>query len=182
MNDQRSARPLAVRDILLASLASALASPILIGLIVYALADEQLIALARDLFNDRPENQALPPNLGPASYLSIMTNFYTTILTVLIFVLSLVSAFAFFFIRTNSIAHVGEKVEEFVPTYFQDGAGAKVLKEKLEEPITERISSSYSKKFNEIRNRLDDFEVAFEQLGVSVTEKLDEVENEARHQ
>jgi len=181
MSGERDMRPLAIWEIALVSAASVSIALVLVALIVFWWIDDKLIS---SLLADAPtsgDNNSPTLTLDQNSYLAIITNFYGTLVTVLIFVLSLMSVFAFVFIRSNTVAHVGEKVEEFVPTYFKDGAGYGVLEAtitKIETPLGEKIREDY----RALYDKVDVIEFALEDAGILINEKLEDRSDEAENQ
>ena len=111
-----------------------------------------------------------------SGYLSIITNFYTTIITILIAVVGVISVFAFIVVRTNAAAQAREEaeqvVEEKVEAVLAGGPIRRDVDDQIEKMINRqlRLTQEGLDKLPEIVERLNRLDVFLEDLGYDVQE------------
>ena len=112
-------------------------------------------------------------NWDSGTYLSVITEFYSTIITVLMGLLGTVAAFAFFAIRGSAFQRAEETIEKEVERYIDTDKAKDIIHRSLE--TIENVE------LDKINLRLDEIEVALEEAEIPINRKLgreDEKETE----
>ena len=96
------------------------------------------------------------------AYISVIASFYETVITIIILLLTIVSAFAYMVVKSNISQHATEEIERLLPEYFERGPGYK--------KVSDEIASS--DKFQQIEINLkdlrEDIQNAFDHCGLDV--------------
>jgi hypothetical protein len=99
-------------------------------------------------------------NWDSENYLSIITEFYSTIITILIGILGVVAAFAFVVIRNSAHQWAEEVAEKAVATYLETG--------KAEPKMLEWFMSSQGIHWQKLENRLATIEIALDEAEILI--------------
>lgn len=81
------------------------------------------------------------------TYLSIITEFYSTVITVLIFLVGVMAAFAYVVIRGSAMQQAEEEIEREVDRYFETG--------KAQERILRGMGEAWKGEVGSIQERLE---------------------------
>ena len=92
------------------------------------------------------------------TYLSTITGFYSTIITLLFALLGVVAGLAFIVIRGSALQQAEESIEREVDRYFETN--------KAEEKIRKGLETVGSVELEKIGQRLEEIEVALEEAGL----------------
>ena len=151
---------------------------ILLALVVFSWRFEPYFVLAKEAIEAsqcRPLSKGVycffDENWDSSTYLAIISNFYTTIITVLIALIGIIGVFAFVVIRANAISHAEEVIEKQVTDAIDNG--------RLKDTVDAAIIKSVRELGMELKKRLDDAELQIEELGGSIGGKLEEPPEES---
>lgn len=150
----------------LAGAAGAFAAMLFVGLLIYWLTDFQFLHQDACGTYNGSTFCVLDDRWDTETYLSTISSFYGTIITVLVGLLAFVAAFAFFAVRASALSHAEEKVSEEVHRYFTD---SKVGDERIR-----TILDELSKVRNQsIANRVDVIETQLSEQGLLTLSDLE---------
>jgi hypothetical protein len=107
-------------------------------------------------------------NWDSETYLAVISGFYTTIITLLIALLSIVGVFAFVVIRANAIGHADEQIKMEVERFVETGQ----MKEIFHEKFSTTVEDMTREHITGTKGRMDAIEAALEEVGISVGGKL----------
>ncbi|MFC4346982.1 hypothetical protein ACFO5Q_03910 [Kordiimonas lipolytica] len=110
------------------------------------------------------------------TYLSVITGFYGTIITILVGLLGVVAAFAFFVIRGDAIRQSEEAIEDEIKRYFSTVAAEKMVSTSLTK-VAESRRTEIEKQMREIHTEIDDLKLALVEAEVLIDGQL-EIEDE----
>lgn len=98
------------------------------------------------------------------TYLSAITDFYSTIITIIIGLLGVVAAFSYLTIRSSTLQKTEEATEQEVRRYFETI--------KAEEQLYRASQRAKDSQVNEINVRLEEIEVALYEAGILIDGEL----------
>ena len=100
------------------------------------------------------------------TYLSIITSFYSTVITVLLGLLGAVAAFTFFAIRSSAFQQAEETIANEVERFFTiDKRAKEVIKDSLPELVEDE--------FKDVADRLENIETQLEEQGLLTLRTLE---------
>lgn len=98
-------------------------------------------------------------------YLSAITTFYGTIITILIGLLAVLATLAFLVVRTSAGHHAQEAMENEVERYFGSNAAVESIQRKVGQITKERVSQETKA----LESRLEAITVALEENGYKIS-------------
>lgn len=105
-------------------------------------------------------------NWDSGTYLSVITSFYSTVITVLLGLLGAVAAFTFFAIRSSAFQQAEETIANEVERFFTTDKRAKeVIKDSLPELVEDE--------FKDVADRLENIETQLEEQGLLTLRTLE---------
>lgn len=113
-------------------------------------------------------------NWDSETYLSVVSGFYSTIITILIFLLGAVAALAFIVIRGSALQQAEEAIEKEVDRFFETS--------KAEEKIHEGLEKVGRIELGKIEVRLEVIEIALDEADILKDGKLELVDEKKTEQ
>lgn len=143
----------------LAGIVGALVAALAIGLIVYWWTDFRFLRQDACGVYNGAAFCVLDDRWDTETYLSTISAFYGTIITVLIGLLAFVAAFAFFAVRASALSHAEDKVAEEVHRYFSDSKSG-------DERITAILAELSKVRNQSLSSRVDNIETQLSEQGL----------------
>lgn len=104
-------------------------------------------------------------NWDSGTYLSVVTGFYSTIITILIALLGVVAALAYIVIRGSAFQRAEEAIEKEVDRYFE--------RSSTEEKIHLALGKIEDARINRIEQSIEEIEIAITEAGFEIRKRLE---------
>lgn len=115
------------------------------------------------------------------TYLATITSFYETVINLLFILITLISGFAFVFVRFNTIEHARQEVREFVPDFISSPEVAPIVDQSLSRSIgmsegdLRKLKRSLEMAVEQFKEKAEDVETMllyFENEGVNIKQTI----------
>ncbi len=119
----------------------------------------------------------LSDNWNDSTYLSAVTGFYSTVISLLIGILALTTWLSFAILRSSHKREIEQQVVEEVPHYLGGEAGSQILQAAISKSGDKAIEALFDKKFDELHTQIRSLSIAKEaqqSIIETLTKRLEE--------